>query len=257
MMRNYACVLLIAVSTLCSSCAGIQSAKNAAAAIPYPVGYDLTSEGASSYENCGDHADSPYFLHPDYFAMKSTDTLTIITGYKTYQQSTEYTCGPAAILTVLNHYGNTDWDELKIAQEAGTNSDVGTTPIQVADFFTRLGWTVRSSVTEGVNEGGATFTEYDDFKAWVISSLKSDEPILVDWLDWGGHWQAVIGYDTMGTEEGADDVLILADPYDTSDQWQDGYYTFPAERFYWMWREGDPENPDKAEQPWVIAVPSK
>ncbi|NLB38430.1 MAG: hypothetical protein GX810_04175, partial [Clostridiales bacterium] len=41
------------------------------------------------------------------------------------------------------------------------------------------------------------------------------------------------GYDTMGTETEQDAVLIVADPYDTTDHNQDGYGVYPAERFYY------------------------
>ena len=47
----------------------------------------------------------------------------------------------------------------------------------------------------------------------------------------GGHWQVIIGYDTMGTETTQDDVIIVADPYDTTDHNQDGYGVYAAERF--------------------------
>ena len=50
---------------------------------------------------------------------------------------------------------------------------------------------------------------------------------MVDWIDWGGHWQVIIGLDTIGTDDTEDDVLVMADPYDTTDHYQDGYYTVP------------------------------
>ena len=50
--------------------------------IPHAV--DLSPEdGADSVERLGDHADSPYFAHPDYYHMQSSDTLTILTGFQT------------------------------------------------------------------------------------------------------------------------------------------------------------------------------
>ena len=49
----------------------------------------------------------------------------------------------------------------------------------------------------------------------------------------GGHWQVVIGYDDMGAETTQDDVMIMADPYDTTDYNQDGYFIYGAERFYY------------------------
>ena len=62
----------------------------------------------------------------------------------------------------------------------------------------------------------------------------------------------------MGTDDNfGDDVLIVADPYDTSDHYQDGYYTVPAERFFWMWREGVHESAEPEYFPWVIATPAE
>ncbi len=58
---------------------------------------------------------------------------------------------------------------------------------------------------------------------------------MVCWIEWGGHWQVVIGYDDMGTETTQDDVMIMADPYDTTDHNQDGYFVYGAERFYYNW----------------------
>ena len=40
----------------------------------------------------------------------------------------------------------------------------------------------------------------------------------------------------MGTEDTNDDVLILADAYDTTDHLQDGYTIWGLERFYYLWQ---------------------
>ena len=46
--------------------------------IPYAI--DLSpDDGADSVERAGDHADSPYFAHPDVYHLESTDTLTVLT----------------------------------------------------------------------------------------------------------------------------------------------------------------------------------
>ncbi len=75
------------------------------------------------------------------------------------------------------------------------------------------------------------------------------------WADWGGHWMVVAGYDTMGTETEVDDVIIFADPYDMTDHNQDGYYQFPASRFYALWFVPH-WYPDKdAVRPWLTASP--
>ena len=54
--------------------------------------------------------------------------------------------------------------------------------------------------------------------------------VRTPWNAPGGHWQTIIGYDTMGTEETNDDVFLVADSYDTTDHNQDGYGIYPTER---------------------------
>lgn len=75
------------------------------------------------------------------------------------------------------------------------------------------------------------------FVKWLTGHLKKGRPVMVEWADWNGHWQAIIGYDNNGTPSIGDDTLIFADPYDTSDHSQDGYYVYPLERWFYMWHD--------------------
>lgn len=62
-------------------------------------------------------------------------------------------------------------------------------------------------------------------------------------------------YETHNDEY--DDVLILADPYDITDHYQDGYYTYPLGRFTSLWFEGScTANEEPYQQPFVTAYPS-
>ena len=194
--------------------------------IPHAV--DLSPEdGADSVERLGDHADSPYFAHPDYYHMQSSDTLTILTGFQTMQQTSEWACGVTSTLMVLNWYDRLgDWNEESLAAlRTGLAGYPGTTLRQAMDIF------------DGV--GGFTYTtnlDYEDpsSEVWMDTIqgwLAEGKPVMVCWNDWGGHWQVIIGYDTMGTETQQDDVFIVADPYDTTDHCQDGYGVLMAERF--------------------------
>ena len=252
-MKKFALVLALALAMLLALPAF--AAENV---IPFPENYDTTSSGASSYENCGDHADSIYFAHPDYYNMTSTDTLTILTGFKTYQQTTEYTCGPASALMVLYYFGEEGYDEMTIAEAANCLPGEGTTPQGLTAFFTGIGWEVTNNLSDGSENGEEEF-DPDTFKAWVLENLTAGTPVIVDWIDWDGHFQVIIGYDTMGTDDHfGDDVLILADPYDTSDHLQDGYFTVNAERFFYMWHEGFSSDGDDIQvQPYVIARPAE
>ena len=69
-------------------------------------GCDLSPEdGADSVERLGDHEGSPYFSQLDFYNMTSTDTLTILTNFKTLQQSSEWSCGVTSALMTLEWYG--------------------------------------------------------------------------------------------------------------------------------------------------------
>lgn len=206
----------------------IQTAENFTDEMKIPHAADISPEdGADSVERAGDHEDSPYFRHPDFYRMESTDTLTILTGFRTIQQSSEWSCGVACALMVLDWYGRTgDWNEETLAglrhELTGELADYpGTTLRQAMDIF------------DGV--GGFTYkTTLDEPEIWmedVRSYLAQGQPVMVAWNDWGGHWQIIIGYDDMGAETEQDDVFIVADPYDTTDHNQDGYGIYPAERF--------------------------
>ena len=90
------------------------------------------------------------------------------------------------------------------------------------------------------------------FVKWLTGHLKEGRPIMVEWGDWDGHWQAIIGYDNNGTPSIGDDVLVFADPYDTSDHWQDGYYFYPLERWFYMWQDRKVAPKPYQLQPYII-----
>lgn len=262
-MKKISSLLLGFVFT-CFLLAGSVNAQTSSK-IPYPFGYDTKSAGASSAENVGDYKRSPYFKHPDFYNMKSGGSLLLLEKFKTYQQTTEWSCGNAVAVMVLQHFGNKDFDELSIARIMGTNplpEDgnmqegvlYGTTTAGMARFFDEAGYEVQSSLQ---SPEGTTFKHPDEFKKWVQSHLQNNIPIMVDWLDWSGHWQIIIGYDTMGTDTLYDDVLIFADPYDVGDQLQDGYYIFPMLRFYYMWQDFQYQPEGHKVQQWLIATPKK
>ena len=92
--------------------------------------------------------------------------------------------------------------------------------------------------------------------SFIRERIEAGTPILVGWNDWGGHWQVIIGYDTMGTEYEGDDVIIVADPFDTTDHNQDGYGVYGAERFIYNFTFFDffGDAPDHARDKCFVAV---
>ena len=234
--------------TICVNPASSQELR----VIPYPEGTNTQSEGASSAPAIINHKNSIYFdTMTDYYELASSRNRVILTHYPTYQQTTETTCGPAAALTVLYWFGVKDYTEKSLALEMKTNADhtLGTSPENMLAFFKKIGWNTESSLTH------EKFATYEAFMDFVIANLKSGTPIIVENVYWGGHWRVIIGYDTMGTKSTLDDVLIMADPYDTCDHKQDGYAVDNGENFYSMWFDHSilPEN--QREQPFVTAKP--
>lgn len=67
---------------------------------------DLDPEaGSDSVERAGDHKGSPYFTSLDYYNMTSNGSLSILPKFKTIQQSSEWSCGVASALMVMDFYG--------------------------------------------------------------------------------------------------------------------------------------------------------
>lgn len=211
-----------------------KTAGNFSDEMKFDDGIDISPlDGSDSVERKGDHPDSIYFSHPDFYNMRSTETLTIIPKFKTLQQSSEWSCGVTAATMILNYYnklGNAN--EMSLAHFR-TNKD--------AQEATSLKSMIK--IFEGVG-GFKIESTYDYSKKdaeekinleMIKNYLKQGIPVAVAWNDFGGHWQVIIGYDTMGTETTQDDVIIVADPYDTTDHNQDGYGIYPAERFYYNW----------------------
>ncbi|MBO7252322.1 MAG: C39 family peptidase [Oscillospiraceae bacterium] len=223
--------------------------------IAYPEKYlpKLHEDGAAAFSGKVNHANSRYYVFNDYYNMQSDETLHILSHFETYQQTTEFTCGAACALMVLNWYGARRYHELAVSQLIESHPTKGSTVENIADFFDLIGWEVEHHASTELK-----FDSLEHFEASVIDYIDKGIPIMVDWVDWAGHWQVIIGIDTCGSDTPYDDVLIFADPYDITDHYQDGYYIFPLSRFYGMWREGpcaEKENPYK--QPFVVAYPKE
>ena len=221
--------------------------------IPYPEKYgdNPAKDGASSFCGMADHNKSRYYIANDFYNMKSDGTLHILENFETYQQTKEYTCGAASALMVLNWYGKKKYDEIAVSQLVESHTSKGSSVENIADFFDLIGWDV-----DFYADTKPKFETIYDVEKFFIDSIDSGTPVMIDWVDWAGHWQVLIGIDTCSSDTPYDDVLIFADPYDVTDHKQDGYYTFPLGRFLGMWREGAcVEKAEPYVQPYVIAKP--
>jgi hypothetical protein len=188
-----------------------------------------------------------YYTGIDFESLNSDSNLTVISLKSYRQQVTNYSCGAVAAMTVMSYYGlpatNTDADEDRIAHEIYPNvsEKTGLNPAQVAAWLTRQGM----NATWGT--GGS--------RAMLRQNLKNGIPTLVEWMDWGGHWVVVTGYDTRGTETVWDDVIIVADSVDCHDDRVDGVTYFNYGEFDAMWFDAHYFPETMKDRAWVVAVP--
>ena len=189
-----------------------------------------------------------YYTGIDFFSLKSNSNLTVLPLKSYRQQVTNYSCGAVAAMTVMSYYGmpvnNTDADEVRVAHEVYGNvsEKTGLNPEQVAAWLSR----------QGMNATWGTGGSRDMLR----ENLKNGVPTMVEWMDWGGHWVVVTGYDTRGTETVWDDVIIFADSGDSHDDRADGVTYFNYGEFDAMWFDAHyfPEN--MKDRAWVVGVPA-
>lgn len=242
-------IATIATCFLCVASTGL--ATTSLRKIPTPA----HPQGAASAPAEINHKPSPYYVNPDFFNMRSNNHLTILSHYPTYQQTTEETCGGAALLTVLQYLGNAhQHTEATLTKSLETKPyPIGTGIKGIVNFVVQDGWQVDSSLSSH-----ETFSEYAHFQTFILKNLRAKTPIMVHNVEWGGHWRVIIGYDTMNTPSPLDDILIMADPYDTSDHCQDGYSINGGELFYAMWFTRGIIPDDPISNQWVtIRKPAK
>ena len=238
-----------------------------------PYGERLIKEygiggAADDYSNIVEYGalgDSTYWPLHDYYGAASGGTLTMLSGFKTSQQSTGWACGLTSALMVIDWFGlRGDLNEQDLAALRKSSSQGGATNLQqLINVFNGLN--ALSDLGKGEWGKWEIYSSYDVVAENSISkpaggkySLMSVEdlmdgttirgflekgiPVMIGWNSFGGHWQVIIGYDDMGSDDTKDHVLILADPYDTTDHLNDGYNIQSLERLVYDWSAGfDPD----------------
>lgn len=186
------------------------------------------------------------------------------------QQTTEYTCGPVSALMVLEYVGLNDETETSLAQKMRTHTDSsspGSMPgtahilydygtdiekmhryfetrrdieILASSFMSEFhGEVLTDTLHVGIQAVGnhrPHFANYEEAEHFFSTQLSNGFPVVVCWASWGGHWTVLIGIDNGGTPDYIeDDILIMADPYDTFDRKADGLTEVPFVQFFHSW----------------------
>lgn len=229
----------------------------------------LAGAATGGYERSGDHKNSPYYKNFDFYNMENTDTLKILTNFKTVQQATEWSCGMASASMVMNWFDMLgDETEMSLATHRGKSKFPGTLLTGMEDVFNYMNdeydqdWVYFTNKDLDDPEGEESYIgdyclQAGTMEGWyglIPYLLENGIPMMIGWDEWGGHWQVIIGYDDMGTPEATqDDVLILADPYDTTDHNQDGYFIESFERLVYGWYTSYDE--DNLHNEFIVAFP--
>jgi predicted double-glycine peptidase len=148
----------------------------------------------------------------------STRTLIPV---RSHQQEKDHTCGQATTRTLLGFWKLPVPGEAELEREMGATEKCGTSFAAIVAALRRRGLEVKHG-TDGTLD-------------LLRRSIAAGIPVLVQWIDWGGHWVVVVGHDSKGTAATDDDELWLADPWDRTDGRADGLMSVNAERFDSMW----------------------
>ena len=189
-----------------------------------------------------------YYTGIDFGTLKSNSHLMVLPLKSYRQQMTNYSCGAVASMTVMAYYGqpktNSTEEEILIAHEMNRNvtDKTGINPEQITQWFTRNGW--NATWRTGGNQ------------QMIRENLRNGIPTMVEWMDWGGHWVVVAGYDDRGTENVWDDVIIFADSVDCHDDRVDGITFFNYGEFDAMWFDAHYFPANMRDRAYVVAVPA-
>ena len=129
-----------------------------------------------------------------------------------YQQMTEYTCGPATLLTFLDYHDKKAFNKLtekRLSKLLKTCPNIGTTPQNIYKFLREAGQNV---------ELVKNMTLYD-----LEQNVNVEKPAIVLWCsddEW--HWSTHVGYDNEN--------IILIDP-----EIQDGLRYINKREFDDLW----------------------
>ena len=246
-------LIIVIVTKKCPECQCPQCPKEEEKTYPYDTShfipvkesfYTNIIKGSAAFQGKLNHFDSPYFKMVDVYNMKSNENRTIFTNFKTYQQTSEYSSECAAIIMALTYYGDqapsekscmaffgaTDPDNFVESEAFYQNISMK----NIENYINSLGYNTTSN--DNFTEQNFPYSNSSTFSSWILEVLKKNETILINWSDWGATISIVIGLDTMGHDYPDEQVIILADTYDTGDHLNDGYYILSLDKFYLNWK---------------------
>jgi hypothetical protein len=190
----------------------------------------------------------------NYYDMKPNSWYVSL-GVKGYQQTADHTCGPAAVMSLLRWYGLLTDAEMNAATELRIAAEMGT-----RDMKSSQPGTTTQEIVHWLHKNGFRATSGEDGSLELLRSyLGKNIPVLVEWIDWGGHWVVATGYHAAyDSPEKRPDTIFFADP---AAHWSnpnnpEGISSFNAWRFRDMWFDAQYLNPGRlTRNVYIVAVP--
>jgi hypothetical protein len=159
-----------------------------------------------SLQSCSDE-DKAYYLHYDGYQVPNPHKHLVLYDVYSYQQTTNFTCGPSVVMTLMLHYGKltradmNQATEMQFAKEMKTNI-LGTSQIEMVNFLRKHGFKV---------DYGQDVT-----LSMIVDNINRGIPTIIVWNDINEHSMLVIGYHSDGVSpEGSKDKIFIADPEST------------------------------------------
>jgi predicted double-glycine peptidase len=144
------------------------------------------------------------------------------------RQSTDYTCGPASLQSILAYYGE-EWSEDTLAREVKSDPEEGTNYREIVRFARSKGLTADAREGMTIDDLARAIKEHRPVIVAIQAWGDHQEKYADDWED--GHYAIVVGVD--------DDNVYLMDPSTL------GNYTFiPIPQFLARWHDAE-KGPDR------------
>jgi hypothetical protein len=166
-----------------------------------------------------------------------------------YQQVLDYSCGPCSVMNIFHYFGALSDADMNFQTEQAyseamhANPQTGTDSDNIVQFVRKQGWTVDTGVNGTIG--------------MIKQNVAAGVPMILEWVDWGGHYVVASGYSTASPDYQNDvDMLFLADSASASNEVPSlqGWTAFNPDRFFSMWF-GFADNGAIITGNWVSMVP--
>ena len=138
------------------------------------------------------------------------NNLIKINNFPNILQTTDFSCGAAVTLMILKYFGYNQQTQQSLIKKLDIRSinnkrsdnTYGCKTIDIVKYLTKNNIAVKYNT----NNKNLLFKNVIQFREFVINNIKIGNPILVESLFDGGHWNIIYGYDNNRNR------LLISDP---------------------------------------------